>query len=222
MPGGWMISTAWMRTSEQTWLGAAASFVGMWAVMMVPMMLPSLAPVLCRYRQAVRNTGESHLAPLTALFGGGYFVVWTAVGMAVFPLGAALAAVAMHLPALARAVPLAVGVVVLIAGALQFTAWKARHLACCREMMPRDRALPANAGAAWRHGMRLGLHCAYCCAGLMSILLVVGIMDLAAMSLVTAAVTAERLAPAGDRMARAVGVIVIGAGLFMIAEQILL
>jgi predicted metal-binding membrane protein len=33
----------------------------------------------------------------------------------------------------ARAVPIAVGVVVLIAGSLQLTAWKARHLACCRE-----------------------------------------------------------------------------------------
>jgi predicted metal-binding membrane protein len=38
-----------------------------------------------------------------------------------------------------RAVPIAVGVVVLIAGALQFTAWKAHHLACCREA-PRARA----------------------------------------------------------------------------------
>jgi predicted metal-binding membrane protein len=57
--------------------------------------------------------------------GVGYFFVWTAFGMAAFPLGVALAAVEMQLPALARAVPIAVGVVVLIAGALQFTAWKA-------------------------------------------------------------------------------------------------
>src|SRR2546428_9607130 len=34
---------------------------------------------------------------------------------------------------LARAVPIAVGVVVLLAGSVQLTAWKARHLACCRE-----------------------------------------------------------------------------------------
>jgi hypothetical protein len=42
--------------------------------------------------------------------------------MIAFPLGVALTAVAMQQPALARAVPIAVGVVVLIAGALQFTA----------------------------------------------------------------------------------------------------
>jgi hypothetical protein len=64
--------------------------------------------------------------------------------MAAFPLGVALAAVEMQLPALARAVPIAVGVVVLIAGALQFTAWKAHHLACCREAPGRGRTLPAD------------------------------------------------------------------------------
>jgi len=50
-----------------------------------------------------------------------------------FPLGVALAANEMQQPALARAVPIAVGAVVLIAGSLQFTAWKARHLARYRE-----------------------------------------------------------------------------------------
>jgi predicted metal-binding membrane protein len=59
---------------------------------------------------------------LTRADGCGYFFAWTVFGMAAFPLGVALAAVEMQLPALARAVPIAVGVVVLIAGALQFTA----------------------------------------------------------------------------------------------------
>jgi len=99
----------------------------MWVVMMVAMMLPSLAPMLWRYRQAVGRTGETRLGRLTALVGVGYFFVWTVFGMAAFPLGVALAAVEMQLPALARAVPIAVGVVVLSAGALQFTAWKAHH-----------------------------------------------------------------------------------------------
>src|SRR6516165_12060734 len=76
-----------MRMPGQTWLGAAASFLGMWAVMMVAMMLPSLAPMLWRYRQAVGRTGETRLGRLTALVGVGYFFVWTAVGMAAFPLG---------------------------------------------------------------------------------------------------------------------------------------
>ena len=139
MPGGWTMSMAWMRMPGQTWPGAAASFLGMWVVMMVAMMLPSLVPMLWRYRQAVGRTGETRLGRLTALVGVGYFFVWTVFGMAAFPLGVALAASEMQQPALARAVPIAAGVVVLIAGALQLTAWKARHLACCREAPGRGR-----------------------------------------------------------------------------------
>src|SRR5215470_16019512 len=129
MPGGWTMSMAWMRMPGQPWPGAAASFLGMWVVMMVALLLPSLVPMLWRYRQAVGRTGETRLGRLTALVGVGYCFVWTVFGMAAFLLGVALAAVEMQQPVLARAVPIAVGVVVLIAGALQLTAWKARHLA---------------------------------------------------------------------------------------------
>src|SRR6185436_16757407 len=118
----------------------------------------------------------------------------------------------------ARAVPIVMGIVVMIAGALQFTAWKARQLACCREMPGRDRRLRADTGAAWRHGLRLGLHCSRCCAGLMAILLVIGVMDLCVMALVTAAITVERLAPAGERVARAIGAVVVVAGLLLIVR----
>jgi predicted metal-binding membrane protein len=220
MPGGWTMSMAWMRMPGQTWPGAAASFLGMWVAMMVAMMLPSFVPMLWRYRQAVGRTGGTRLGRLIALVGVAYFFVWTVFGMAVFLLGVALAAVDMQLPAAARAVPIAVGVVVLIAGALQFTAWKAHHLACCREAPVHGRTLPADADTAWRQGVRLGLHCGLCCANLMAILLVMGVMDLRAMALVTAAITVERLAPAGERVARAVGTVVVGAGLFLIARAV--
>ena len=107
MPGGWTISTAWMPICGQTYLGAAASFLGMWVVMMVAMMLPSLVPMLWRYRRAVGKTGETRLGRLTTLVGVGYFFVWTVFGMFAFPLGVVLAEVAMQVPA--RAVPMAVG-----------------------------------------------------------------------------------------------------------------
>jgi predicted metal-binding membrane protein len=220
MPGGWTMSMAWMRMPGQTWPAAAASFLGMWLVMMVAMMLPSLVPMLWRYRQAVAATGATRMGWRTALVGAGYFFVWTAFGMAVFPLGIALATVEMQRPALARAVPIAVGAVVLIAGALQFTAWKARHLTCCRESPGRGRVLSADAGTAWRHGLRLGLHCSYSSAGLTAILLAAGVMDLRVMAVVTAAITVERLAPAGERVARAIGMVVVGAGLFLIGRAV--
>ena len=42
VPGGRTMSMAWMPMHGQTWPVAAASFLGMWVVMMVAMMLPSL------------------------------------------------------------------------------------------------------------------------------------------------------------------------------------
>lgn len=217
MPGGWTMSMAWMRMPGRTWPGAAASFLGMWVVMMPAMMLPSLVPMLWRYRRSVAGAG-ARLGRLTALVGLGYFAVWTAVGLAAFPPGAALAALAMARPGLARAVPAAVGAVVLVAGALQLTAWKAHHLACCREAPGRGSSLPADAGGAWRHGLRLGLHCAACCAGPTAVLLAAGVMDLRAMAGVAAAISLERLAPAGQRFARAVGIVAVGAGAFLVAR----
>jgi predicted metal-binding membrane protein len=218
MPGGWTMSMAWMRMPGQTWPGAAAVFLGMWVVMMVAMMLPALTPMLWNYRQAVRRTGETRLGRLIAIAGVGYFAVWTGFGLAVYPLGVALAELEMQQPLLSRAVPFAAGGVVVIAGLVQLTAWKARHLDCCREAPGPGRTLRADAGTAWRHGLYLGFHCIRCCSGLMAILLVLGVMDLRAMAVVAAAITAERLAPAGERVARATGALAIAAGLFWIAR----
>jgi predicted metal-binding membrane protein len=218
MPGGWTMSMVWMRMPGQTWAGAAASFLVMWIVMMVAMMLPSLVPMLRRYRQAIRRTGETHLGALSVLVGLGYFLVWTVVGIVVFPLGIALTTIEMRQPAVARTVPIAIGMVLVIAGMVQFTAWKSHHLACCRESPGRDGTLPPNASDAWRHGLRLGLHCGQCCAGLIATLLVIGVMNLGAMAVVAAAITTERIAPAGHVVARAIGAVTVGAGLFLIAR----
>ena len=218
MPGGWTLSMAWLPMCGQTWAGAAASFVGMWAGMMVAMMLPSWVPMLWRYRLALGTRGVAGPGELTALAGAGYLFVWTVLGMIVFALGAALAQAVMQVPAVARAVPVSLGMVVMLAGAFQFTAWKAHHLACCRQAPGRRLAFPADAGTAWRHGVQLGLHCSHSCAGLMAILLVIGVMDLRAMGVVTAAIAAERLAPSGERVARAVGAVSVGAGLLLTAR----
>jgi hydrogenase/urease accessory protein HupE len=43
-------------------------------------------------------------------------------------------------------------------------------------------------------------------------------MDVPAMVAVAAGITLERLAPAGERIARFIGVLVVGAGLLLIAS----
>lgn len=52
----------------------------------------------------------------------------------------------------------------------------------------------------------------------MAILLAVGVMELRAMAVVTAATTIERLAPAGVRVARAIGAVAVGVGVFLLVR----
>ena len=217
MPGGWTMSHMWMRSPTQSWLGATTSFVGMWVVMMVAMMLPSLTPALSCYRESVRAVGP-RCGWLTALVGVGYFAVWAVLGLIVFPLGVAVAEIAMRQAELARVVPIVVGAVVLIAGVLQHSEWKARQLALCREATGAHLTLEVGAGAAWRHGLRLGLRCSQSCAGLTAVVLALGMMDLRVMAVAAAAITAERMAPNGVRVAHAIGMVGIASSVVMIVR----
>ncbi|CAG9188803.1 putative transmembrane protein [Paraburkholderia caribensis] len=213
MPGGWSMSMTWAPMCGQKWPRVAATFVGMWMVMMVAMMLPSLAPVLWRYHEAMGEAGSMRASRMTALAGVGYFSVWAVLGVIVFVLGVALMSLALRMPSMARAVPVAAACVVLLAGIVQFSRWKSRYLACGRMLTATH-----SASKAWTGGMRLGVHCILCCAGLTAVLLVNGTMDLRAMACVTLAITAERLAPFPDRIARATGAIVVVRGLWMLLQ----
>jgi len=218
MPGGWGMSMTWMPMRGQSLFGATASFLAMWDVMMLAMMLPCLAPMLLRYRKAVQQTGTRRLGWLTILVALGYFLVWTIVGLAVFPLGVGLNAILMQHKELSLIVPVAIGIVVLAAGLLQLTDWKLHQLACCRKLPFRGQTVPDDAYTAWKHGLQLGIRCSRCSAGLMSILLVMGMMNLFGMAVVTVAINFERLAPAGKWVTGTIGTIGIGSGFFLIAR----
>jgi predicted metal-binding membrane protein len=219
MPGGWTMSMTWMRMPGQSWTGAAATFLGMWIVMMVAMMLPVLAPMLLRYQRAVSPAGAARLVRLTIAVGAAYFLVWAAFGLAVYPVGIALAEATMTRPSLARATPVVIGLVVMIAGLLQYTAWKARQLVCCHANPVQG--LRQDSSTAFRHGMQLGMRCIRCCLGPTVVLLCLGVMDLRAMAIVTAAIALERLSPAGLRLARLTGALATSAGLWMTIQAAL-
>ena len=201
----------------QSWLAAAASFVAVWLVMNAAMMLPSLAPMLHRYRSDVGASGDARPGAQIAQMAAGYLFVWTVAGAAVFPVGAAIVTAGLRLSVVDRVTPVAVGIVVVIASAIQLSAWKARHLACWRDGPRRDRSSSPNFGAALRDGVRLGVQCVCCSAGPMAVLLVVGAMDVRVMGLVTAIITVERLA-ATERVARVIGVFGAALGTLMVAR----
>lgn len=190
--------------AAQMWFVAPAAFVGMWVAMMVPMMLPWLITILWRYRRVAAATCGVRPGLAMALAGVGYFFVWTVCGAAALPLSIA----ATRLPHIAT------GVIVTMTGAWQLTSWKAHYLDCCRQATPANTTLRG----AWRHGTSLGLDCARSCGNLMIIPLVFGMMDLGTMAIVGIAITLERLAPAGERTARALGVATMAVGAFLIVS----
>lgn len=200
----------WMRMPGQSWFGAAASFLGMWTAMMVPMMLPSVAPALWRYRQSVGRGRRGFETSRVAL---GYFLVWALFGVVIFPVGVALGSVMANTSLLMRLTPVAVGLVVLVAGGYQLTSQKARDLACWHHMLQE-----AGVTGGVRFGLQLGFRCARCCANLMAILLAIGVMDIRAMIVVGIAITAERVLPRGEWIAKAIGVAAVGVGAVLIAR----
>jgi predicted metal-binding membrane protein len=204
----------WMRMPGQTWAGAAAAFLAVWVVMMVAMMLPPLLPMLSSYRRTTHPPVTMCRDGLTALAAAGYFSAWAVFGAGAYVMGIACATAELRWSAVARAAPLATGVALLLAGGVQLTGWKVGQLARCRHCGP---AGAPDARSAYRYGLRYGVHCCLCCVGLMTLLLVTGMMRLGAIAAVAATITAERLAPTGRQaawIARAAGtvILVVGAG----------
>lgn len=194
MPGGWTLSMVWMLSAGQSWPGAAASFVAAWIAMMVAMMLPSLVPALARYRREVLSANVTGSAGLTALVGIGYFATWAVAGAAVYPLGVGVVIAELRWPMLARSAPIAIVIILLLAAWAQFSGWKSRQLRRCRDGSRCGQTRQFDARNALQHGARSGVHCALCCANVMIVLVVVGVMDLRAMAAATLAITVERLA----------------------------
>lgn len=197
-------SPLWMPLCGQDWSQTATGFLGMWVAMMAAMMAPSLAPVLWRLRRAA--------GARCAVTAAGYLAVWTVIGAIVFAAGAAWARLALEHPPLARALPWIGASALVLAGALQFSHWKARQLRCWQAACG---AAPRDAAHAWRAGLRLGLNCARSSSGLTLAMLVLGMSHAPAMAGITLAITAERLLPRGERAARLTGLALIATALLL-------
>lgn len=186
----------------------SATTAMMSAAMMVAMMLPSLAAAVWHYRRDLRALQTSDVHARTMLFAAGYASVWGVVGLLLFAVSAWTPPTAGLPPTFSS---LLVGAVVLSCGALQRSRWKARQLARCQGSAVSSLA-EGNVMTPWNDGCWFGVRCTVSCAALMTVLLVAGLMNTTIMLLVTAAITAERLVPAGVRIARLTGTITIVAG----------
>jgi predicted metal-binding membrane protein len=200
------------------WSSADVLLAGvMWSVMMIGMMAGSATPVVMLY------AGAEHARPRRSRFALagfvlGYFVVWGG-----FSVCAALAQWGLHeslalSTSMVTSSPRVGGAILLIAGAYQLTSLKAACLAHCQSPLGflmahwRDGSL-----GAFRMGARHGLYCLGCCWALMLVLFVVGVMNLAWIAALAAFVFVEKLGIAPRAVSRAAGVVLIVAGVALIA-----
>ncbi len=190
----------------------------MWAVMMAAMMLPSAAPMISAYTRTIRSD-RGQLDGSTPLFVLGYVAAWS--GFAAFATGAQWI---LHDVALVDGMGTSTsrwlgGVLLVGAGTYQFTKFKDACLSKCRT--PLGFLL-----ASWRGGRRgavvMGVHhgslCIGCCWALMTLLFVLGVMNLWWIALVAAVVLLEKLVPS-DVISRVLGVTLLiwGTGLLVTA-----
>jgi predicted metal-binding membrane protein len=201
---------------EGGWCSALAEYLGMWMAMMVPMMLPPLIPMLSRRRRLPGNARKPFAPGLTTLVGLGYFAVWAALGAAVWGAGVGLMEAESRWALAAEWMWAAPGLVLLAVGGVQLTAWKARQLALWRSDTDPGRLPASGALDAVRHGIALGGRCSLACGNLMVGLLVLGMMNPAAMALVTLAIWAERMGTPRARLVREAGLTLAVIGLVSI------
>ena len=188
-----------------------ATMALMAAAMMVAMMLPSIAPVLLSHHRHLRAARVAHAGEHTVLVAIGYGSVWAAIGVGLFALSTQWSFVGSR--------SAAEGVAVMIAGLLQCSRWKANRLRRCRESCGPTHSHPRTAALSLRDGCGLGVDCFLSCAAPMIVLFASGLMDLRVMAIVTAAITAERVAPDGVRLARITGALALAVGSTMCARS---
>src|SRR5450631_4186084 len=118
-------------TGEGT-MDATATFA-MWAIMMVAMMLPSVAPTIIAFAAVQRRSKSALAAAADAmLFAAGYFVLWTLFSLVATAAQWALADAQLLSPEMTTTSALLGAALFIAAGGYQFTALKAGCLSRCR------------------------------------------------------------------------------------------
>jgi predicted metal-binding membrane protein len=183
-------------------LGYAALIFLMWAIMMVAMMLPSAAPTILLVTALARD----RIAPVAIPFACGYVLVWTGFSLAATALQFGLDRAGVLSGTMATSSAVLAGIVLIVAGAYQWTPLKQACLRHCRS--PLAFLLGRWRKGAWgavTNGMRHGLFCLGCCWMLMVLLFVGGLMNLLWIAALALLVLIEKTLPWGGRTSRATG-----------------
>jgi predicted metal-binding membrane protein len=184
-----------------------------WLLMITAMMLPTTLPLLAIFSRMTASRPDADA--LLARVGLGYAVAWLGFGLLAHGLDSLLHLAAANSGWLVGRGELVGALVLVGAGAFQFSALKYRCLERCQAPF-------AFVTSRWhghhpyrealRVGLDHGLFCIGCCWALMLVMFVVGMGNLGWMLVVAAAMAAEKNLPWGRRLRAPLGVGLIAWG----------
>ena len=213
-------SAQWLMPAMMNWSAADLVLVWlMWAVMMAAMMLPSALPMVQMYARVANTPAVAGGESLVSAFVGGYLTVWAGFSVAATLAQWGLLELRLVTPMMESASQGLSGLLLLGAGVYQFTAFKRLCLNKCRTPLGflLSEWRPGARGAflmGWHHGA----YCVGCCALLMLLLFVIGVMNLTWIAVLTLVVLVEKsLPPEWEWPSR-----LLGAGLILWGGYLLL
>jgi predicted metal-binding membrane protein len=209
-----------MATSSAPTTYLLEAFV-MWLIMMVAMMTPSAAPMILLYGKVARGACQpGGVFASTTVFASFYLLVW----------GGFSAIAALIQWVLVRSGVISdmglefgdrriAGALLIAAGVYQSTPLKSACLAKCRSPLSFLMQLwrPGLSGAA-HLGLKHGVYCLGCCAMLMALLFVFGVMNLYWVACLAIVVLIEKVVPRGERFGRLVGIAAAAVGVAMLLD----
>ncbi len=195
-----------------------ALFLGMWIAMMAAMMLPAAAPMILTFARISAGKRQRGQAFVPAwVFTGAYLLVWTSFGVLAYLAAAGVDLLATQSTWWRDHVARLGGAAIALAGLYQFSPLKRVCLSKCRTPLSFILSSWRDGYAGAVHmGFRHGAYCLGCCWLFFLILFPLGVMNVAAMVLLTALILAEKSLGFGEHVARAAGFALVGYGIVVI------
>jgi len=180
--------SAWQMTGMGMGVATRLGSFGFFIAVWTAMMAAMMLPGAA---PAVARATRAAGMRAVPLFAGSYLAVWALAGAVVF------AAYRPHGTA-------AAGAVTIVAGAYEFTPLKRHFRRRCRE----------TAGS----GVGFGLYCVGSSAGLMAMLVALGVMSIGWMAVIAAVVTAQKLLPARAAIDGPLALAIVALGILIIVN----
>jgi len=216
------VAADWLLMPRMTGWGISdlALVLAMWMLMMAAMMLPSATPLLLLvHRATAQQHGSGRAALDTIAFALGYLAVWSAFSVLATAAQWALLEERLVSPMMDSSSPYLSGVLLVAAGAYQFSGLKLACLARCRS--PLSFLMTQRGHGAFVLGVRHGVYCAGCCWLIMALLFVLGVMNLWWILGLTLFVLLEKFLRQPRGLVSAGGAALVAWGLLVLGYRIL-